>query len=179
MARPSRVTDVIPSSGKLLDTDLDVVPLAGHFFDMVGIRTPDSVFFIADSLFPENILAKYHAFFLLDVGAHLETLGRLREATADYFVPGHGTVSTDITGLIEMNGRKIQEILDTILAITERPSTVEDVLSAVCERYRITLDAHQYVLVSSTLKSYLAYLKDASRLTVSFQGGRSLWRKIS
>jgi glyoxylase-like metal-dependent hydrolase (beta-lactamase superfamily II) len=178
MAKPSRVTDIIPSSGKILDTDLESFPIPGHFFDMIGIRTPDDVLFIADSLFPERVISKYHSFFLLDIRAHLKTLERLREMKARCFVPGHGAPDTDISMLIEVNRKKIKEISALLETITKRPKATEDILSLFCEHYEITLDANQYVLVSSTLKSYLAYLKDEGRVETLFDRGKLLWHTI-
>jgi glyoxylase-like metal-dependent hydrolase (beta-lactamase superfamily II) len=179
MAKPSRVTDVIPSSGKILDTELEAVPLPGHFFDMIGIRTPDDVLFIADSLFPEEVISKYHSFFLLDIRAHLKTLEHLREMDAGCFVPGHGEPGTDISMLIEVNRKKIDEISALLETFTKHPVSTEDILCLFCERYDIRLDANQYVLVSSTLKSYLAYLKDEGRVETLFKRGKLLWHTIN
>jgi len=72
MAQASRVTDIISSSGKILDTNLEAISLPGHFFDMIGLKTPDNIIFIADSLFSEEIINKYHLFFLYDVKAHID-----------------------------------------------------------------------------------------------------------
>ena len=42
----------------------------------------------------------------------------------------------------------------------------------------LTLTFEQYVLVGSTVKSYLAWLKDTGRLTVLFEDNRLLWRRV-
>ena len=77
MAQPSKVTDIFTAGEKLPDTDLETFPLPGHFFDMAGIRTPDNVVFLADSLFSEHIVNKYSVFYLLDIEKQLETLDML------------------------------------------------------------------------------------------------------
>jgi glyoxylase-like metal-dependent hydrolase (beta-lactamase superfamily II) len=177
MAKPSHVTDEISSSGKILDTDLEAFPLPGHFFDMIGVRTPDSVLFIADSLFPEHIISKYHAFFLLDIHAHLETLDRLEGLKATHFIPGHGKPSRDISRLIQTNRQKIDELMGAILTISKKSPTSEEIFAVFCKRYEIALDANQYVLVSSTLKSYLAYLKNEGRVETVFQNGKLFWKR--
>ena len=176
MAQPSSVTDIISSSGKILHTDLEAIPLPGHFFDMIGIRTPDNVVFIADSLFPENIISKYHIFFLLDVRAQFVTIHTLQNIQAAYFVPSHGDPSKDISALIKLNKRQIYEILHTIKTICKKPSSFEEILSAFCVKYEIKLDSHQYVLVISTLKSYLTYLKDEGSVEAVFEDGKLLWK---
>ena len=40
------------------------------------------------------------------------------------------------------------------------------------------MNFEQYVLVGSTVRSYLAWLRDAGRLDFLFDGGRMLWRSV-
>jgi glyoxylase-like metal-dependent hydrolase (beta-lactamase superfamily II) len=39
---------------------LEIFDLKGHFFDMIGIKTSDNVYFIADCVSSQEILNKYH-----------------------------------------------------------------------------------------------------------------------
>lgn len=177
MAQPSRVTDIISSSGKILDINLEAISLPGHFFDMIGIKTPDSIIFIADSLIPEEIINKYHLFFLYDIKAHLETLQKLKNIKADMFIPSHGIPTSSIKKLIGINESKIREIISTILFFCERPATFDEILSRVCKKYKIDLNANQYVLVSNTIKSYLSFLGEEGKLGMFFSEGNVVWEK--
>ena len=40
------------------------------------------------------------------------------------------------------------------------------------------MDFQQYVLVGSTIRYYLAWLRDGERADVLFDGGRMLWQRI-
>lgn len=40
------------------------------------------------------------------------------------------------------------------------------------------MNFEQYVLVGSTVKSYLSWLKDTGKLTVQFADNRLLWQRI-
>ena len=51
-------------------------------------------------------------------------------------------------------------------------------LQKLFDNYGLTLTFEQYVLVGSTVKSYLAWLKDTGRLTVLFEDNRLLWRRV-
>ena len=177
MAQASRVTDIISSSGKILDTNLEAISLPGHFFDMIGLKTPDNIIFIADSLFSEEIINKYHLFFLYDVKAHLETLEKLKTIEAEVFIPSHGIPSSSIKKLIDINESKVREIISTILFFCERPVAFDEILSRVCKKYKIDLNANQYVLVSNTIKSYLSFLGEEGELGMSFSEGNVVWKK--
>ena len=50
-------------------------------------------------------------------------------------------------------------------------------LQNLFDDYALTMNFEQYVLVGSTVRSYLAWLKDTGRLTVIFEENRLLWRK--
>lgn len=54
--------------------EIKVIPLPGHFFDMVGFCMPDGVVFLADCISSRETLEKYVVSFIYDVGAYLETL---------------------------------------------------------------------------------------------------------
>lgn len=175
MAKPSVVTEDPLSVEKLLENGLEVISLPGHAFDMVGLKTPDNVFFIADSLIAEQVIMKYHLFFLLDIKSHLATLEQLRTIPADVYVPSHGEPSPQIDALIEVNKAKVYEIITELIKLCLKPLTVDEVVQKVCTSYDITLNPTQYVLVSSTIRSYLSYLYEEGYLEAVFENGKMTW----
>ena len=44
--------------------ELEYISLKGHSFDMIGIKTPDDIYFLGDGLISEETIQKYHIFFL-------------------------------------------------------------------------------------------------------------------
>ncbi|MDR0629419.1 MAG: MBL fold metallo-hydrolase, partial [Treponema sp.] len=58
----------------ILPQGMEIFPLKGHFFDMIGIKTPDNVYFMADCVSSETILTKYHISFIYDISEYLKTL---------------------------------------------------------------------------------------------------------
>jgi len=175
VAKPSKVTDVIYSSGPIKKTSLEAVPLPGHFFEMIGIKTPDGIFFSADSLFPEKIIIKYHLVFLYDLKQHLQTLDKLDILKADLYIPGHGEVLYSLESLIEINREKVKEIITFLIAVCRKKLTFDELLAEICLRYNISLNPTQHVLVSSTIRSYLAYLVSNGLVRYYFAGGRMIW----
>lgn len=174
LAQPSHVTDVI-TSGLILDTPLQAVSLTGHFMGMIGIMTPDKVFFVADSIFSADILRKYHVTFMYDVKKFLETLDLLAKTEAALFIPSHAAPTENIAQLVQINKEKIAEIIDLVLKNCATPINFEVLLKNVCDHYGLRLDFNQYVLVGSTIKSYLSYLYDLNQIEVLFEHNTLLW----
>ncbi len=177
LAKPSVVTDIIPSDGEIPDTPLQSISLPGHFFKMIGIRTPDSVLFTADSIIPERIVRKYHVFYLFDIRSHLETLSMLDEQEDTLFVPSHGEPLHDIHQTIMLNRNKIFEICDLILTFCAEPMIVENILAKLCIYYKLEINANQYALLLSTLRSYLAYLLEEKKIDILYGDGKMEWVK--
>lgn len=162
-----------------LPEGLEVIYLKGHFFDMIGIRTDDDVYFIADSLFSHETITKYHLFVLYDVREYLNTLDKLSSLEGRMFIPSHCDASEDISELIETNRNKIFEIMDRICSFCSEEITFDDILKKVFDEYSLVMNANQYVLISSTVRSYLSYLYDEGELTFEFKDNKMYWKKVS
>lgn len=158
--------------------ELEIIPLPGHFFDMIGVRTPDNVVFLADCVSSAATLAKYHITFLYDIAAQLETLDRVEAMEAACFVPAHAEAGADVKELVQLNRQKIFEIRDHILHCLEMPIIFEELLQKLFADYALTLNFQQYVLIGSTVRSYLSWLKDSGLVSVSFEDNFMRWQKI-
>ena len=175
LAQPSRCQ---PLTEENLPAGLAMLPLPGHFFDMCGFRTEDGVWFLADCLSGASIVEKYHVNFIYDVAAYLETLDRVSALEGRLFIPAHAEPAEDIRPLAELNRRKVLEIAELIRSLCREPRIFEDVLRDVFTHYQLTMDFNQYVLVGSTVRSYLAYLLDRGELAAEFSDSRLLWRAV-
>ena len=170
-----------PSDVQVLDPKacpLEVIPLPGHFFDMVGYRTEDDVVFLADCLSSRETLEKYRVSFLYDVAAYLDTLDRVAAMEAALFIPAHAAATEDIAPLARYNRDQVYAVAEDLLDLLAEPLVFEEVLRRLFQRYHLTMDFQQYVLVGSTVKSYLAWLLDGGRVTAAFDDCRLLWRRV-
>ena len=172
LAQPSDVQALDPKA-----CPLEVIPLPGHFFDMVGYRTEDDVVFLADCLSSRETLEKYRVSFIYDVAAYLDTLDRVAAMEAALFVPAHAAATEDIAPLARYNRDQVYAVAEDLLDLLAEPLAFEEVLRRLFRRYHLTMDFQQYVLVGSTVKSYLAWLLDGGRVTAAFDDCRLLWRK--
>lgn len=162
----------------VLPEGFEIIPLPGHFFDMVGFRTPDDVVYLADCLSSRETLDKYQIGFIYDVGAYLETLEKVKQMKAKAFVPAHAPACEDIAELAQYNIDKILSIADKIIELCAEPVHFEVLLQKVFAEYKLTMTFEQYALIGSTLRSYLSWLKESGKLSAAFENNMLLWQKI-
>lgn len=170
------------SSAEQLTSDhlpdgLEMIELPGHFFDMVGFKTSDDVIYLADCLFSQEILDKYQINFIYDVAAYLQTLDMIKSLNAKMFIPAHAQATEDIKPLAQYNIDKVMETAEKITDICQEALCFEAILQKVFTHYGLTMNFEQYVLVGSTVRSYLAWLKDTGRLTAQFENNMLLWQR--
>ncbi|MDR2632823.1 MAG: MBL fold metallo-hydrolase [Treponema sp.] len=162
----------------MLPQGMEIFPLKGHFFDMIGIKTPDDVYFMADCVSSESILSKYHISFIYNVSEYLKTLDIIETFHGKIFIPAHAEVADTMKPLAEINRLKVFEIIKTIKNICEKPFIFEEILKKIFEKYNLTMDVTQYALVGSTIKSYLSYMVDNNIISIEIQNNRLLWKLL-
>ena len=163
---------------EVLPSGMDLLPLPGHFFDMVGFTTADGVVFLADCLSSKETLEKYQIGVIYDVGAYLSTLEMVKGLEAKLFIPSHAEATDNIAPLAQYNIDKVMEVADRILTFSREPIGFEALLQKLFEAYDLTMDFSQYVLVGSTVKSYLAWLKNSKKIDVDFSSKMPLWQRL-
>ena len=174
MAQESDARELTP---EVLPEGFQLIPLPGHFFDMVGFRTLDDVVYLADCLSSRETLDKYGIGVVYDVAAYLKTLETVKAMEAKMFVPAHAAAGEEIAGLAQYNIDKTLEVAEAIAGICEAPLCFEAILQRVFDRYALTMSYEQYVLIGSTVRSYLSWLKDTGRVDGMFENNMLLWRR--
>lgn len=170
-------SDAEPLTADVLPDGFEIINLPGHFFDMVGFRTPDDVVYLADCLSSKETLDKYKIGFIYDVASYLETLERVKNLKAKIFVPAHAQETEDISELAQYNIDTVHEIANKICDICSEPICFEMILKKLFDEYSLVMNFEQYALVGSTVRSYLSWLKDAGKLNANFNNNMLLWEK--
>ena len=165
-------------SESVLPEGFQIISLPGHFFDMVGFRTADDVVYLADCLSSKETLEKYQISFIYDIAAYLKTLEMVKQLEAKMFVPAHAETVENIAPLAQFNIDKVNEIADKINKICTEPLCFEQILQKVFAEYGLAINFEQYVLVGSTVRSYLAWLKDTGKVTAFFDHNLLLWERL-
>lgn len=154
---------------------LDIINLPGHSYDMIGVKTDDNVYFIGDSLFPKEVLNKYHIATIYDIKNFLRTLDYLEKLKGDFFIPTHAEASSNLKNLIELNRNKVFEIINLLLDILKRPLSLNVITKKVFDYYQIEINYVQYHLVEGTLKAFISYLIDEKKVDVIFDNNFLLY----
>ena len=173
LAKESNVTEINDN----LPDGLEYFQLKGHFFDMIGIKTDDDVYFLADSLVSEGTIAKYHLFFAYDIQEYLNTLDYLSDLKGKMFIPSHCEATEDISSIIQANRNKVNEISEKIYSLCSDEITFEDILKQVFDFYNLAMNVNQYHLIGSTVRSYLSYLYDNGKISFEFKDNKMYWKQ--
>lgn len=169
-------SSVLPLSPGCVPEGLEFLPLPGHSWDMVGFRTDEGIIYLADCLSSRETLEKYQIAFLVDVQAYLDTLEAVSEMEARLFIPSHAEPAENIAPLAKFNIDKVHEIAERIINICAEPLPFEVILKQLFERYNLSMSFEQYVLVGSTVRSYLTWLKEKSQLQLIIEDNMLLWK---
>lgn len=174
-AQASKVTQLIDTEGIIYDTPLQAFPLEGHFIQMIGVKTPDEVLFIADSLFSPEIISKYGLTVKSDIEKTLDTYSLLTGLSAKLFVPAHAQPTDDINNLIRINQEQIEIINQKIINYCVQPVSRERILQLLVNDYQLPLSSVQFVLTHITISAHLTYLNDKQLIKPIFKEGEMLW----
>ncbi len=169
-------SDVLPLTEQCLPEGMELIPLPGHSWSMVGFRTSDDVVYLADCLSSRETLEKYQISFLVDVKAYLETLEVIKTMKARLLIPSHADPAEDITDLAEYNIRKVHEIGDTIVKICAEAAPFDSILQKIFEHYQLTMTFEQHALVGSTVRSYLTWLQEEGRIRADIVDNKLIWQ---
>ena len=145
---------------------------------MVGFRTSDDAVYLADCLASRETLDKYGPTFIYDVGAYISTLEMVRDMEARIFIPSHAAACEDISELACYNIAKVDEAAERICAACAEPLSSDEVIRRMFISYGLKMSMEQYVLVGSTVRSYLSWLRDSGRVEVLIEDSMVLWRRI-
>jgi glyoxylase-like metal-dependent hydrolase (beta-lactamase superfamily II) len=177
MAKPCRVDETLePGTLTLQDVTLSIVPLGGHSPNQVGVAV-DKVLFCADALFSKGAIEKYKMFVVYDVKNFLQTLDLLERSKYDFFLPSHGDLTGDITELLNLNRKVVENVSNEILKLLKTPRTFDELLTKLLNGFNIEVkNLVQYVLYRSTVHAYLSYLSDEGYLERDLVASSLLWR---
>lgn len=175
MAKPTQFTDIDEMD---MPEGMEYFRLPGHFIDMIGVKTPDDVYFMADCVSAPEILDKYKVGYIYDVGAYLDTLDMIEDWKGVKFVPCHTPACDDMKELCHVNRENVLGNIELIKDLCRDGCSAEELIQKVFTHYGLAMDFNQYVLVGGTIRSYCSYMADKGMLGFEFADNRLVWRTL-
>lgn len=156
----------------VLPEGLEVINLKGHTMGMVGFKTSDNIYFLADSVVAPEAIMKYPATYLISVYDYLETLDYLDTLDGSLYLPSHVAATENIKELVEINRKSVYEVIDTLIEYCKKPRSYEDIIDYYFSSSCLPFNVAQYSLIGSTLRSYVSCLQRKGLLELQCIGNR-------
>lgn len=171
MVEPS-VIDTLTEEN--LPEGLEIIKLPGHSFDMIGVRTPDDVVFVADSILSEKTWTEFKVPFFHDVNKSIETLKMLKEIKAELFVPSHNEPLEDIRALADLNISKLEELKEAVYGLCNGVG-FDEMFTAFLNQLSLKIRTEKYVSYSVMLKNILQALVEDERIKALIEDNKFLY----
>lgn len=159
-----------------LPEGLEIMSLPGHAFDMIGVKTPDGVLFVADSILSEKTWTEHKAPFFRDVNSSIETLKKLKETEAEIYVPSHNPPLTDIKALADYNISKLEDLKEKACALCNGKG-FDEMFTAFLEVLSLDIKTEKYVSYSVMLKNLLQALVEDGRIGAQMNEGKFVYTR--
>ena len=151
---------------------LSFMELNGHSYEnqcvIISDKHDKKVIFPGDNIFPRNEIINHWIPLILNPVQYMDSLDKLCAIEhVEWCIPSHGDfLKRNINEAAELNKIAIIStrtcILDSLK--TKKHLTLEEIVKYVADKNEMQLTFTQYVLVSSTVKSYISVMHDAREI---------------
>ncbi len=153
-----------PSDAEVITADntpegFEIIPLPGHSFDMIGVRTPDDVVFLADAILSKKTWDEYKLPFFYNVNESMKTLKDMQKLKAKLFVPAHNDPIDDIVELAEYNIKGMKHKKELIYSLCEGKS-FDEIFSDVIDALELRILTPKYPMYAVMVRNFLQSLID-------------------
>lgn len=161
--------------------------LPGHTFGMIGVKTPDDVWFLGDAYLSEAYMQKRSFGYLVDAGEYLATLDMLRGLDGKFFVPAHGAAEENIVEILDKNEANQNMLIEAVKdacsgddnsAVAHEGAGLDEIISKMYKVTKMRTNEANHALLSSTVKCYLTYLQDKGEIASRFVDDVMVWKTI-
>jgi glyoxylase-like metal-dependent hydrolase (beta-lactamase superfamily II) len=185
LAKPCLADSILAGDEQVIDQiPLEVISLAGHSPEQVGVAFGDTLF-AGDAFLTPDILDKHRIPFYTDIATGLTTLDMLKQRVSSFahIVAGHGEVYTSparALQAIEYAAQRLENILEqtrSALAYGDgRPTS--HILRTVADAQGATITSlSQYVLYTTTVQAALSALYARGEVHPLFEDNFLLWQR--
>lgn len=160
-----------------LPEGFEILSLPGHTFGMIGVKTPDDVWFLGDAVLSKVTFESYKMPFFFDVNESIRTQKMLATLKGQLFVPSHADVCEDIAPLALYNADCLEKLKEYFLSISGG-RTVEEIFALCCRQLDLKFGIDQFGKLIFTVKCFLQALIDDGKLTAELRDYHLVYKKI-
>lgn len=172
LVRPDVVIPEEDGELTLCGARFGILHLPGHSPGHIGISTPDGVLYVGDALMGERLLKTAKLPTAYSHGDDLHSKRKLYGARYDKYILAHEGVYDEITGLIDRNLHKMEERASALLALLDRPMTLEELTRAAWTAFGMrSKRTFKAMLFEKNLRSFVEFLEDRGALAVTAELG--------
>lgn len=168
-AEASRVTDIIDYSDHEIvinDKSFRIITLPGHSAGMIGVITPDNVFYCGDAAFGATTFRKHGVLFYSNITDTLASLSKMIRIVTEQLLNGfvfyHGG-SESVANVSNILEQHIEKILATQSRIKEfietQPRSIDELTGLVIREFSVPANIVQFSLTQSCVRAYLVALQ--------------------
>lgn len=163
-------------SEKNLPEGVDIIPLPGHAWQMIGVKTEDNVVFLADSIMSEETWEEHKLPFFNDVNGSIETLGKVKSLEGDIFIASHAKPVTDIKELADLNICKLNERKQLLYELCSGNSA-DEIFVLYMKALGIDVQGNRYQSYYTMLRHYLQALIEDKAIEGEFNGMAYIYKR--
>ena len=170
---------VEPSESEIINESnipdgFEIIPLPGHSFEMIGVRTPDNVVFLADAVLAKLTWDNYKYPFFYDVNSSVKTLEEILTLDGDCFVPSHNPPLEDIRELALYNISKLREKKTLVLENAEGRS-FEEIFALIMEKEELKIRTEKYPMYAIMIRNLLQALVEDEKIHGVLENNRLVY----
>jgi len=152
----------------------------GHSPAHICITTPDDVAYLGDTLISYEVMRGAKMPYAYILSEDLKSKLKLYDLKCSKYVVAHKGMYDDITELITDNISFYKNRASTIYTVIEGAMTIEDILKAVIENFKIHVKSkYRYTMIVRMLKSYVEYLNETGMIELNMDKGFLKYSKAS
>ncbi|MBO5936365.1 MAG: MBL fold metallo-hydrolase [Clostridia bacterium] len=170
-------SDATVITAKNTPEGFEIIPLPGHSFDMIGVRTPDDVVFLADAILSKKTWDEYKLPFFYSVNESLQTLKDIQNIKAKLFVPAHDEPLSDICELAEYNIESMKHKKELIYSLCSGKS-FEEIFALAIDKLDLRIMTPKYPMYSVMVRNFLQSLVEDEAINTTLEDSVLIYRRV-
>lgn len=157
----SKVDHIIDKQAKVTieGVDFNIINLAGHSPNQIGVVTVDDVFFTADAYVCKSELKEMKVLFSYDLSKDLECKKRMLDMKHSLYLPAHGKATDDISQDIEDNIIYYERLISVVSSFLDTPKTLDEIMKDAMKSFAITASITSYMIGKGCVSGVISHME--------------------